>query len=53
MGRAKNYESGLYNEFEILNKKLDKANNTISTMSLTIYNLQQDVKKYQEELKKS
>ena len=52
MGRARNYESGLYNEFEILNKKLDKANNTISTMSLTIYNLQQDVKKYQEELKK-
>ena len=49
---ARNYELGLYNEFEILNKKLDKANDTISNMSLTIYNLQLDVKKYQEELKK-
>ena len=48
---ARNYELGLYNEFEILNKKLDKANDTISNMSLTIYNLQLDVKKYQEELK--
>ena len=38
MGRRSNYELGIYNEFEKLNKKLDKANSTISTMSLTIYN---------------
>ena len=36
MGRQRNYELGLYNEFEKLNKKLDKANNTISKLSLTI-----------------
>ena len=35
MGRQRNYELGLYNEFEKLNKKLDKANNTISRLSLT------------------
>ena len=52
MGRARNYESGLYNEFEILNKKLDKANSTIFTMSLTINNLHLEIKKYQEESKK-
>ena len=43
MGRKSNYETGLYSELEKLNKKLDKANTTISTMSLTIYNLNLDI----------
>lgn len=49
MGRQRDYQSGIYNELEKLNIKLDKANNTISTMSLTIYNLNLDIKKYQKE----
>ena len=52
MGRPRNYESGLYNEFEKLNQKLDKANSTILAMSLTINSLHLEIKKYQEELKK-
>ena len=53
MGRKSNYESGLYDEFEKLNKKLDKANSTIFTMSLTINSLHLEIKKYQEELKRT
>ena len=52
MGRKSNYEYGLYDEFEKLNKKLDKANSTIFTMSLTINSLHLEIKKYQEELKR-
>ena len=52
MGKTSNYELGLYNEFEKLNKKLDKANSTIFTMSLTINNLHLEIKKYREESKK-
>ena len=44
MGRARNYELGLYNEFEKLNQKLDKANSTILAMSLTIDSLHLEIK---------
>ena len=36
MGIKSDYSQGLYSELEKKKKKLDKANNTISYMSLTI-----------------
>ena len=36
---AKGYINDFYRQFEELNKKLDKANNTIFNMSLTITEL--------------
>ena len=36
---AKGYINDFYRQFEELNKKLDKANNTIFNMSLTIAEL--------------
>ena len=39
MGRPRNYESGLYNEFEKLNEKLDKLIKENKSQSLTIYSL--------------
>lgn len=48
MGRNRDYQAGLFNELETLNKKLDKSNNTIFNMSLTINELNETVK----ELKK-
>ena len=53
MSRTRNYESGLYNEFEKLNKKLDKANNTISHMALTISTQADEIKNLTKELEKS
>lgn len=44
MGRSRNYQAGLYDEFEKLNKKLDKANSTIFNMSLTINELNETIK---------
>lgn len=52
MGRTRNYELGMYNEFEKLNKKLDKANSTILNMSLTINELNSTIKNLQKESKK-
>lgn len=53
MAYSRNYETSLYNEFEKLNKKLDKANNIIFNMSLTISELKDNNKKLINELKKS
>ncbi len=53
MGRTRNYELGMYNEFEKLNKKLDKANSTILNMSLTINELNFTIKNLQKALIKS
>lgn len=39
MGRQRGYQSGLFNEFEKLNKKLDKFIKENKEQSLTIYNL--------------
>lgn len=39
MGRQRDYQSGLFNEFEKLNKKLDKLLKENKEQSLTIYNL--------------
>lgn len=52
MGRTRNYELGMYNELEKLNKKLDKANSTILNMSLTINELNSTIKNLQKESKK-
>ena len=53
MGLHSNYNNVMYREFEQLNKKLDKANETISSMALTIYELKNDNKKYIKELEKA
>ena len=45
---TKGYVNDFYRQFEEINKKLDKANNTISELSLTIYNQNLEIKKYQE-----
>lgn len=52
MGRARNYETGLYREFEKLNEKLDKLINENKSLSLTIYNLKSTIKNLQKESKK-
>lgn len=50
---AINYEKQIYNQLEEVLKKLDKANNTILNMSLTISELKSDNKKYMKELEKA
>ena len=49
----KSYKNDFYDQFDELNKKLDKANNTISRMALTISELKDDNKKYIKELEKA
>ena len=39
MGRTRDYQAGLFNEFEKLNEKLDKLLKENKSQSLTIYNL--------------
>ncbi len=48
-----NYMCDFYKQFEELNKKLDKANNTITHMSLTISNQADEIKNLTQELSKS
>lgn len=50
---SKGYMNDFYKQFEELNKKLDKANNTIFTMSLTISELNESNKKLIKELENS
>lgn len=50
---AKGYVNDFYKQFEELNKKLDKANNTIFSMSLTISELSENNKSLAKELEKS
>lgn len=52
MGRTRNYETGLYREFEKLNEKLDKLINENKSQSLTIYDLKTTIKTLQKESKK-
>lgn len=40
-----NYSKGLYNQFEDISTKLDKANNTIHTMSIDMSLLREELKK--------
>ena len=47
---AKGYINDFYRQFEELNKKLDKANNTIFNMSLTITELNETNKLLTKEL---
>lgn len=47
---AKGYMNDFYKQFEEVNKKLDKANNTIFNMSLTISELNETNKKLLDEL---
>lgn len=53
MGRPRNYESGLYNEFEKLNKKLDKLIIENKEQSLTIYDNNLQIEKLTKELQKA
>lgn len=50
---AKGYTTDLYKQLESLDKKLDKANSTILTMSLTISELKDDNKKLLNQLEES
>lgn len=50
MGRKSNYESGIYNEFEKLNKKLDKLIIENKEQSLTIYANNLQIEKLTKEL---
>ena len=50
---TKGYLNDFYRQFEELNKKLDKANNTIFNMSLTISELNENNKKLTKELEKA
>lgn len=50
MGRIRNYETGLYNEFEKLNEKLDKLIKENKNQSLTIYNLNLQIENLTKEL---
>lgn len=50
---TKGYVNDFYKQFEELNKKLDKANNTIFNMSLTISELNENNKKLTKELEKA
>ena len=49
----KGYMSDFYKQFEEVNKKLDKANNTILNMSLTISELNENNKNLLKELEES
>lgn len=53
MGRQRNYESGLYNEFEKLNEKLDQMIKENKSQSLTIYNLNLQIEVLTKELQKA
>lgn len=50
---SKGYINDFYNQFEELNKKLDKANNTIFNMSLTISELNENNKKLTNNLEEA
>ncbi len=50
---SKGYMNDFYKQFEEVNKKLDKANNTIFSMSLTISELNESNKNLIKELEKS
>ena len=52
MGRQRDYQLGLYNEFEKLNKKLDALLKENKEQSLTIYELKLEITKYTELIKK-
>lgn len=45
MGRARDYQAGLFDEFEKLNKKLDKLLKENKELSLTIHNLNLTIEK--------
>lgn len=49
----KGYMSDFYKQFEEVNKKLDKANNTILNMSLTISELNENNKNLLKELEET
>ena len=53
MGRTRNYESGLYNEFEKLNAKLDKLIKENKNQSLTIYSLNLQIENLTKELQQA
>ena len=50
MGRQRNYQAGLYDEFEKLNKKLDNLLKENKEQSLTIYNFNLTIKDLNKEI---
>ncbi len=52
MGRISNYESGLYNELEKLNEKMDKLLQENKHQSLKIYDLNLTIKEYEKQHQK-
>lgn len=52
MPKEGNYQLGLYNEFERLNKKLDKLLKENKEQSLVIYSLNLEIKKLNKQLDK-
>ncbi len=53
MGRISNYESGLYNELEKLNEKMDKLFQENKHQSLEIYELKLEIENYKKKLEES
>lgn len=53
MGRQRNYQAGLYDEFEKLNKKLDNLLKENKEQSLIIYNLNLEIKNLNSQLNKA
>ena len=51
MGRNSNYQANLFNEFEKLNAKLDKLLKENKSQSLTIYNLNLEIKELNKQIK--
>ena len=51
MGRSSNYEIGMYEELEKLNKKLDKLLKEKGELSLTIYTLKLEIEKLNKTIK--
>ncbi len=53
MGRQRDYQPALYDEFEKLNKKLDNLLKENKNQSLIIYNLNLEIKSLNEQLNKA
>ena len=53
MGKQRDYQSGLYNELEKLNKKLDSLLKENKNLSIIIYNSNLEIKSLNDQLDKA